>query len=117
MNNEKKVDCGLSSLTDAKPNVSRRFWSGSSLPKIKWQPHWKSLTVDIFPYTNFRIWCYWSKFREEKTSFTLIFFGKFFWVSTTHLGKRLGKRLFLNALFGKDYHVYSSGDGVSSNGG
>ena len=24
MNNEKKVDCGLSSLTDAKPNVSRR---------------------------------------------------------------------------------------------
>ena len=56
-------------------------------------------------------------FGVEKTSFTLIFFGKFFWVSTTHLGKRLGKTLSLNALFGKDYHVYSSGDGVSSNGG
>ena len=99
-------------MNDTKEKTSKYFWSGSRFPEIIWKPYFKSLTINFFPNTKFRVWCYWSKYKKEKTYFTLILFGNFFWVSTTYVGKKIGKRLYLNAFLWKDYHVYDTSEDI-----
>jgi hypothetical protein len=84
----------------------------STMPKLKWEDEWKSFTLNLFSGTKFRIWCYISKFKEKPLHFCLII-GGVITLDTAHVGKKIYGRLNLTRLFGKDFHVYSSGDSVN----
>jgi len=93
--------------------VRRSFFGRSTMPNFKWEKEWKSFTLNFFSDTKFRIWCYISKFKKQPLHFCLII-GGLITLDTAHVGKKICGRLNLTRLFGKDYHVYSSGDSVQS---
>jgi len=95
------------------PVVRRTFFGRSTRPKLKWGKEWKSFTLDFFGGTKFRIWCYISKFEKQPLHFCLII-GGLITLDTAHTGRKICGRLNLTKLFGKDFHVYSSGDSVQS---
>lgn len=95
------------------PVVRRTFFGRSTRPKLKWGKEWKSFTLDFFSGTKFRIWCYISKFEKQPLHFCLII-GGLITLDTAHTGRKICGRLNLTKLFGKDFHVYSSGDSVQS---
>ena len=85
----------------------------SKMPKLKWQDDLKSFTLDFFSGTEFSIWCHISKFVKKPLHFCLII-GGLITLDTAHRRKKICGRLNLTKLFGKDFHVYSSGDSVQS---
>ena len=85
----------------------------STMPKLKWEDDLKSFTLNLFSGTKFRIWLYISKFEEKPLHFCLII-GGVITLDTAHIGKKICGRLNLTRLFGKDFHIYSSGDSVQS---
>jgi len=96
-----------------KTDVRRSFFGRSSKPKFNWDKDFKSFNLNFFECTKFRLWLYISKFEKRPLHFCLII-GGLITLDTAHIGKKIYGRLNLTRLFGKDFHIYSSGEGVQS---
>jgi len=111
MNEEQNLDSLNKALHIA--DVRRSFFGRNSRPKFKWEKDWKYFSLNFFEGTKFRLWLYVRKFEKQPLHFCLII-GGVITLDTAHVGKKICGRLNLTRLFGKDFHVYSSGDSVQS---